>query len=127
MNIIDLSALLWSERKLLESYVSALQEKRRLLAAGEIDSVQIYEAEMAAKRLGEIRLLRDMEIAVVAKDLGMNGQVSLQELAAYAHPHPWGQILLMHDQALQELNEDGAALKASITRLPDLSRVLRPA
>lgn len=120
MNINDLSALLWNERKMLETYVSALQDKRRLFAAGDLDfvqTVQVYEAEMAAERLGEIRLLRDMGIADVAEEWGLDSHPSLQKLAACAPPGPWGPILSMHDQALQELNGDANALKSSIARL----------
>jgi predicted deacylase len=111
MSLPDLAAVLWRQRDLLERLVYRLECEQLLLAAGrsrwlaqattEVESL-IEEAQIA-------ELQRAATSAEVARELGLPGDATLEQVAAAVEP-PWTGVLLEHRQALVAVTAELGAL-----------------
>lgn len=116
MGANELSALLWSERNLLDLVIFKLTEEQLLLTGGHTRWLPHATAEVKATiiRLRTASLAVAVEVASVAKEWGLDGEPTLSELIAAA-PSTWADILSSHRtaqtsqvaqiQALRDANE----------------------
>jgi hypothetical protein len=101
MGANELTALLWRERELLDLLIFKLTEEQLLLTGGQTRWLghATSEVEATIKLLRTAGLARTVEISVIAKDWGLDGEPTLLELAAVA-PAPWGEIFTSHHSAM---------------------------
>lgn len=100
MGANELSALLWSERNLLDLVIFKLTEEQLLLTGGHTRWLPHATAEVKAS-MNHLRLAGlavAVEVAAVAKEWGLEGEPTLSELAAAA-PSAWADILRSHRTA----------------------------
>jgi hypothetical protein len=95
MGVNELSALLWRERAALEALLEAPES-----------AVEAARAEMQA-----IVLLRDIEVATVGEEWGVN-DADHAALCVHAPPGPWGWILTEHLTALDACRSELSARAA---------------
>ncbi|MHA7263577.1 putative bifunctional diguanylate cyclase/phosphodiesterase [Arthrobacter sp. TMN-37] len=88
MGIPELSATLWQERHALEELLGPTGQRTE---------------DTLREELGLIRLARDVEIAAVAQEWGLDPATGLPGLAAGAPTDTWRWILDSHHQALTDL------------------------
>jgi hypothetical protein len=100
----SLSAILWSERELLESVLFALTQERLILAAGETRWLNRADAQLqaAAEKLRTAEVLRAAELDALTDTLNLPHEITLGELASIA-PEPWPLLLAEHRDALRNL------------------------
>ncbi|WIB64132.1 hypothetical protein [Curtobacterium sp. MCBD17_040] len=92
MHAGDLSAALWNERALLERLVGAIRTAR---PAAECDAV--------LEDLRAVRLVRDVHLATVLRDLHRAEDAGLSALLEPGLPAPWNLILPEHVTAIRAL------------------------
>ena len=100
MSMEDLSSVLWRERELLEMLAYKLEVEQLVLASGRTHwlAASAREVEHVLERIREIELLRSVEVEVVATELGLADDASLQQIAD-ASAEPWRSIWLDHREA----------------------------
>src|SRR5580765_4260303 len=94
MALSDVSNILWRERQLLELLQFKLEEEQLVLLNGKNRWVAhaTREVEMIIEQLREVELQRAMAVNSASRELGLDGEPTLRELAAVA-PAPWNNLL----------------------------------
>jgi hypothetical protein len=121
MSLPDLAAVLWRQREMLERLVYRLECEQLLLAAGRTRFLPLATSEVEAL-LAELKVVELHRAAVadlVAAELGVPLESSLEELAASAQP-PWTGVLVDHRNAL-------LTLTGELTTLAEANRHLMAA
>ncbi len=111
MSMPDLAAILWRQRELLDRLVYRLECEQLLLAAGRTSFLATATSEVEAliEELQVVELQRAATTDAVARELGLEVGVTLEELAGTAQP-PWTGVLLEHRHALVAVTGELAAL-----------------
>lgn len=112
------SALLWSERELLEQVLYRLTVQHLVLASGSTRWLNKANDEVSAalRQISGTEVLRAAEIEALADTLNLPHETTLGELAAIA-PEPWGTLLADHRAALRELVAEIHARGGDVNRL----------
>lgn len=103
MGASELSALLWQERELLDVLEFRLEAEQALLAAGKTRWIQRASDEIASitAQLRKLNLVRDVEVAQLAEEWGIEGELpSLRQIIAAAPELVWHDIFSAHLAAL---------------------------
>jgi len=111
MSIPDLAAVLWRQRELLERLVYRLECEQLLMASGRTRFLGLATAEVEAllDELAVVELQRAAMAERVARDTGLDGDASLEEIAGSVQP-PWTEVLIEHRHALLTLTSELSAL-----------------
>lgn len=109
----SLAAILWQERRQLERLLYALTAQRLLIGAGYTRWLghADTDVEVAASTLRDSEVLRAMEMTVICDKLGVDSDITLEELA-HAADEPWATTLSDHRAALRMLT---AEIQAAVT------------
>jgi hypothetical protein len=104
MSMEELSAVLWQERGLLERLLFKLEVERLVLASGRTRwlAMSVSEIEDVLDRIREAELLRALAVDVVAAELGLTPDPSLQHLAD-ASAETWQALCLDHRAAFKKI------------------------
>ncbi|WP_062305316.1 flagellar export chaperone FlgN [Demequina subtropica] len=118
MSFDELSAVLWRERELLETLLFKLEAEELIIASGRSRWLgrAAREVELVLDQIRAADLGRAAEADAAARSIGLDGDISLRDLAASA-PAPWDEMLTAHHTAL-------AALAAQIATLGESNREL---
>ena len=102
--LASLAAILWQERRQLEGLLYALTTQQLLLTAGQIRWLGHADTdiEVAAATLRDSEVLRAMEMIAICEKLGVNTEITLDELAHEAG-EPWTTTITDHRSALRAL------------------------
>jgi len=107
----EFSLTLWRQRRLLDALLYRLEVHQLLLASGRHrwlpNATRELEAVIAKLRRHE--LIRAVQAAAVAAELGLAGEPTLREITEAAPP-PWGEVLREHHLALLGLSGQVAEL-----------------
>jgi hypothetical protein len=111
MSMEDLSAVLWQERELLERLLFKLQVQQLVLASGGTRwlAAAAREVEEVLDRVREAELLRGLEVDVVAAELGLEPNPSLQQIADVS-AEPWRSLWLDHRAVFTEIAAEVRAM-----------------
>jgi hypothetical protein len=111
VSLSAVSDILWRERDLLELLVFKLDVEHLLLDAGRRRWLAQAgrELEMVREEIRRVEVLRSVEVAALAAELGLGAAVSLRQLAAAA-AEPWRSILVDHRTALLNSTREVRAL-----------------
>ncbi len=93
---------LWQERELLEMLIFKLEEQRLLLESGGMRWIHFAtrEIEQVLERLRESGLGRDVEVAAVASEWGLDDTATLTALIDAAPSEAWSQVFADHRREL---------------------------
>lgn len=111
--LASLAAILWQERRQLERLLYALTAQRLIIGAGHTRWLghADTDVEVAASTLRDSEVLRAMEMTVICEKLGVDAEVTLDELA-HAAGEPWTTTLTDHRAVLRAL---AAEIDAAVT------------
>jgi hypothetical protein len=98
------TSMLWRERECLEVLLFKLVEQQLILSSGHTRWLHFADDEVraAAHALREAELIRAAELDLLAQQLGLSADTTLNELAGVA-PQPWSDVLREHGDALRSL------------------------
>ena len=114
------SAMLWTEREILEFLLFKLIEEQLVLASGSTRWHNRADSEVctAVDRMRTSEVMRAAEMQTVARTLGLPVEATLDELASAA-PEPWPLLLTDHRIALRALILEVETVAAENRRLRD--------
>jgi hypothetical protein len=112
------SALLWTERELLEQVLYRLTVQRLVLTSGATRWLSRVNDEVSAavSQISGSEVLRAVEIEALAESLHLPNETTLAELIAVA-PEPWGTLLADHRAALRSLVAEIEDMGGDVKRL----------
>ena len=118
MSLMDLSAVLWRTRELLELLLFKLEEEQLLLAASRSRWLPhaAREVELVLDQIRITEVIRAIHAQSAAQFLGLPADASLAQLADVA-ASPWSELLHDHRKAFM-------ALTAEVTALAEANRGL---
>jgi FlgN protein len=98
------TSMLWRERECVEVLLFKLVEQQLILSSGHTRWLHFADDEVraAAEALREAELIRAAELDLLAQQLGLSADTTLNELADVA-PEPWDSVLRDHGEALRSL------------------------
>lgn len=116
--LASLASLLWQERRQLERLLYALTTQQALLMSGRTRWLGHADTdiEVAASTLRDSEVLRALEMSAICEKLGVDPQITLDELA-HAAGEPWTTTLSDHRAALRALAAEIDAAVAENRRL----------
>ena len=111
MSLSDLAAVLWRQRELLERLTYRLECEQLLLAGGRTRWLASATSEVEAllEELQVTEVHRSAASQAVARELGLEPDATLEEVAGAAAP-PWTDVLLDHRNALLTSNAELAMM-----------------
>ena len=114
MSLAEVSAVLWSERELLELLLFKLEEEQLVLASGRARWLAhaTREVEMVIEQIREAELSRAVTVDALAAELGLPSSPSLTALAD-AVPAPWDDLLRGHREAFLTLTDEISGMSRS--------------
>lgn len=112
------SALLWTERELLEQVLYRLTVQRLVLTSGATRWLSRVNDEVnaAVSQISGSEVLRAAEIEALAESLHLPHETTLAELIAVA-PEPWSTLLAEHRTALRALVGEIEDMGGDVKRL----------
>lgn len=111
MGFMQLSDVLWQERRLLELLLFKLEEEQMILTSGRARWLghATREVEAVLDQIREAELGRTIESEEAAAELGLEPGTSLLALSQRA-PAPWNDLLVSHRDAFVSLTSEIAEL-----------------